>query len=81
MDFSSNLLKVLSCPLSGGKLIYSKPDNELVSESAGLAYPIIDGIPILLIDKARRVSAASTRELSEQKGTKRSKKTQSSKVA
>ena len=81
MDFSANLLKVLSCPLSGGKLTYNKLENELISENAGLAYPIVDGIPILLIDKARRISPLSNKGQSESKETKKSKKNQSSKVA
>lgn len=81
MEFSPNLLKVLSCPLSGGKLTYNKIDNELVSEKSGLAYPIIDGIPILLLDKARKISLTQSREQVQDEEFKESKKNQDSKVA
>ena len=43
-----NLLKILVCPVTKGPLIYKKEQNELISKSAKLAYPIKDGIPILL---------------------------------
>lgn len=47
------LLEILVCPLSKGPLRYDAARQELVSEKAGLAYPIRDGIPIMLIDEAR----------------------------
>jgi len=47
------LLELLVCPLSKGPLRYDRGRNELVSEQAGLAYPIRDGIPIMLVDEAR----------------------------
>lgn len=47
------LLEIIVCPLTKEKLILK--DNELISYSAGLAYPIRDGIPILLIDEARKL--------------------------
>jgi uncharacterized protein YbaR (Trm112 family) len=56
MELSSSLLKILVCPATGGKLIYDRQNKELISESIGLAYPIIDGIPIMLVDKARKIS-------------------------
>ncbi|MDD2877669.1 MAG: Trm112 family protein [Acidiphilium sp.] len=49
------LLEVLVCPLTKGPLIYDRANNELISEKAGLAYPIRDGIPIMLIDEARKL--------------------------
>ena len=49
------LLEILVCPLTKGPLRYDSDRNELVSERAGLAYPIRDGIPIMLIDEARRL--------------------------
>ena len=49
------LLDVLVCPLSKTPLIYDKRANELISKSAGLAFPIRNGVPILLIDEARRL--------------------------
>ncbi|CAN1496845.1 COG2835 Uncharacterized conserved protein [Methylophilaceae bacterium] len=48
-----NLLKILVCPVTKGPLIYKKEKNELISKSARLAYPIKDGIPILLESEAR----------------------------
>ena len=48
-----NLLKILVCPVTKVPLIYKKDQNELISKSAKLAYPIKDGIPILLESEAR----------------------------
>ena len=48
-------LELLVCPLTKGHLTYDAVRQELVSESAKLAYPIRDGIPILLADEARRI--------------------------
>jgi len=50
------LLEILVCPVTKGPLRYDRAAGELVSESAGLAYPIRDGIPIMLPDEARRLS-------------------------
>ena len=50
---NKNLLKILVCPVTKGPLIYKKDQNELISKSAKLAYPIRDGIPILLESEAR----------------------------
>lgn len=50
------LLEILVCPLTKGPLRYDETAQELISEQAGLAYPIRDGIPIMLIDEAREVS-------------------------
>ncbi len=47
------LLEILVCPLTKGPLSYDAERGELVSERAGLAYPIRDGIPIMLVDEAR----------------------------
>lgn len=47
------LLEILVCPVSHGPLRYDRERQELVSEAAGLAYPIRDGIPIMLADEAR----------------------------
>lgn len=49
------LLDILVCPLTKGPLVYDRAKNELVSEKAGLAYPIRDGIPIMLIEEARKI--------------------------
>jgi uncharacterized protein YbaR (Trm112 family) len=53
------LLEILVCPLTKGKLRYDREEQELVSEQAQLAYPIRDGIPIMLVDEARLLDAAS----------------------
>lgn len=57
-EINSELLKILVCPVSKKSLKYDKENNELISEEAGLAYPISDGIPILLVDKARKIKNA-----------------------
>ena len=53
------LLEILVCPLTKGSLTYDRDAQELVSEKAQLAYPIRDGIPIMLVDEARQIDAAS----------------------
>ena len=52
----TKLLSILVCPVTKGPLEFDKENNELVSSSAKLAYPIKDGIPILLESEARVVS-------------------------
>ena len=52
---NKDFLKILICPKTKGALIYDKKNQELISKKAGLAYPIEDGIPILLIEKARKI--------------------------
>ena len=47
------LLDVLVCPLTKKPLVYDRENQELISTSAGLAYPIRQGIPIMLIEEAR----------------------------
>ncbi len=49
------LLEILVCPLTKGPLRYDREAQELVSEQARLAYPIRDGIPIMLVDEARPI--------------------------
>ncbi len=49
------LLEVLVCPVTRSPLTYDKDAQELISEAAGLAYPIRDGIPVMLEDEARRL--------------------------
>ncbi len=51
------LLEILVCPLSKGRLRYDREAQELVSEQAKLAYPIRDGIPIMLAEEARKLEA------------------------
>lgn len=50
------LLEILVCPLTKGTLIYDREKQELISRGAGLAYPIRDGIPIMLVDEARQLT-------------------------
>lgn len=47
------LLEILVCPLTKTRLEYDPAANELISRAAGLAYPVRDGIPIMLPDEAR----------------------------
>lgn len=50
------LLDILVCPITKGPLIYDKENQELISKSARLAYPIRDDIPIMIEDEAREIS-------------------------
>ena len=54
----SKLLEMLVCPVTKGPLVYDRQRQELVSKSARLAYPIRDGIPVMLEEEARRLDAA-----------------------
>ena len=47
------MLEALVCPLTQGVLEYNEENQELISKSAGLAFPIRNGIPIMLADEAR----------------------------
>lgn len=49
------LLEILVCPVTRETLSYDKDAQELISEGAGLAYPIRDGIPIMLPEEARKL--------------------------
>jgi uncharacterized protein YbaR (Trm112 family) len=51
------LLSILVCPVTKTTLIYDREASELVSTAAGLAYPIRDGIPVMLENEARQLSA------------------------
>lgn len=50
------LLEILVCPVTKGPLIYDKANQELISRSAKLAYPIRDEIPVMLESEARSLS-------------------------
>ena len=50
------LLELLVCPVTKGPLVYDRAKQELVSKSARLAYPIRDGIPVMLEEEARRLT-------------------------
>lgn len=49
------LLEVLVCPVTRGRLTWSRETNELISKGAKLAYPIRDGVPIMLPEEARQL--------------------------
>ena len=54
-EIDPKLLEILVCPLTKAQLRYDREAQELISEEAGLAYPIRDGIPVMLVDEARQV--------------------------
>ena len=56
MDVDPKLLEILVCPLTKGQLVYDRERQELISKKAGLAYPIRDGIPVMLAEEARALS-------------------------
>jgi uncharacterized protein len=58
MEPDPKLLEILICPVSKGALIYDRAAQELISRAAGLAYPIRDGIPIMLPGEARELTDA-----------------------
>ncbi len=55
VEIDPKLLEILVCPLTKRPLEYDRANNELISRAAGLAYPIRDGIPIMLPDEARKL--------------------------
>lgn len=55
VEVNKELLEILVCPLTKQPLKYDSKKQELISEAAGLAYPIRDGIPIMLPDEARQI--------------------------
>lgn len=54
-EVDPKLLEVLVCPLTKTPLVYDSKAKELISKKAGLAFPIRDGIPIMLVDEARKL--------------------------
>jgi uncharacterized protein len=62
-DIDPKLLEILVCPLTKAPLRYDRDKQELISIEAGLAYPIRDGIPIMLVDEARRLDEAEEARL------------------
>ena len=56
-DIDPRLLEILVCPQSRGPLRYDREKQELISKQARLAYPVREGVPILLIDEARELQA------------------------
>jgi uncharacterized protein YbaR (Trm112 family) len=58
------LLDLLVCPVTKGPLIYDRDKDELISKAARLAYPVRDGIPVMLEDEARELSEEEVARLS-----------------
>jgi uncharacterized protein YbaR (Trm112 family) len=56
------LLEILVCPMTKVPLRYDANKQELISDQAGLAYPIRDGIPVMLIDEARQMDDAEVKK-------------------
>lgn len=52
---TEELLAILVCPVTRTKLRWDEAAQELVSEAAGLAYPVRDGIPVMLVEEARKL--------------------------
>jgi len=59
-EIDPKLLEILVCPLTKSPLRYDCAAQELISDEAGLAYPIRDGIPIMLVDEARTLGDDET---------------------
>jgi hypothetical protein len=55
-EIDPKLLEILVCPATRGPLIYRREAGELISKRARLAYPVRDGVPIMLVDEARPLS-------------------------
>ena len=55
------LLDILVCPITKGPLVYDREKQELVSRAARLAYPIRDGIPVMLEEEARKLAEEEPR--------------------
>ena len=54
-EFDRRMLEALVCPKTGGRLDYDAERQELVSKVAHLAFPIRNGIPVMLVDEARAI--------------------------
>lgn len=54
-DVDPRLLAILVCPLTKAPLSYDRERQELVSKAAGLAYPVRDGVPVMVIEEAREL--------------------------
>ena len=59
---NEELLAILVCPVSRTRLVWDRDRDELISEAAGLAYPIRDGIPVMLVDEARKLDREATQQ-------------------
>ena len=61
MDIDPKLLEILVCPLTKGPLLYNRERQDLISKKAGLAYPIRNGIPVMLEEEARALDESEQR--------------------
>ncbi|MBI3480590.1 MAG: Trm112 family protein [Nitrosomonadales bacterium] len=59
----TKLLDILVCPLCKSPLVYQKADQELICKADRLAYQIVDGIPVMLVDEARKLSAEEVEKI------------------
>jgi len=59
MEITNTLLRLLTCPVTGDRLLYDREAKELISLGARLAFPVADSIPILLPNKARKINPAN----------------------
>jgi len=57
LPLNAALVQLLVCPISKGSLAWNADNDELISASAGLAYPVRDGIPIMLSSEARAITS------------------------
>ena len=55
IQIDPKMLEILVCPITFGSLVYNAETQELISNSAKLAYPIRNGIPVMLPDEARKI--------------------------
>lgn len=55
VKFDAKMLEALVCPVTHTRLIYDATGDELISKSADLAFPVRDGIPVMLVDEARKL--------------------------
>lgn len=58
---NAKLIEILVCPLTKGPLTYDKKAQELISSRAKLAYPIRDGVPVMLVEEARSLTEISVK--------------------
>ena len=60
-EIDPKLLEILVCPVTRSPLVYDQAQSELISKEAGLAYPMRDGIPIMLVEEARKLDATKSK--------------------
>lgn len=61
-DMDPRLLEILVCPVTRGRLEYDRDAQELISRAARLAYPIRDGVPVMLVDDARVIEDSESHD-------------------